>query len=306
MAWLVFSYSLPSKSGSGPRVTLWRRLRRLGACAVAGGAQVLPARAECAEALQWLAQEVRQAGGEALVLHVEQFEGLTDRQLVDLFCAARAEEYAALETQAAKLESGRRKADARRIRETLSRLWRQLAEIARVDYFGCAEGKSAAARLEALERLVAPAAATPHAPPQNIADYRGKCWVTRPHPHVDRLACAWLIRHFINPNAAIRYALSPAPDEIPFDMERGPFTHAGNRCTFEIMLLAFGLDEPGLQVIAEIVHDIDLQDGRYLRAETAGIESVLGGWRLAGLADADLEARGCSLFEGLYLAASTP
>ena len=162
MAWLVFCYSLPSKSGSGPRVALWRRLRRLGVCAVAGGAQVLPARAECAEALQWLAQEVRQAGGEALVMHVEQFAGLADRQLVDLFCAARAEDYRALETQATKLEIelGRKKADTRRIRETLSKLRRQHAQIARVDYFDCAEGRTAAARLDALERQVTPAAAT--------------------------------------------------------------------------------------------------------------------------------------------------
>lgn len=70
MSWMVFSYSLPSKSSSSPRVTLWRRLRRLGAISLKGGIQVLHAREECVEAFQWLAQEVQQAKGEALVMQL--------------------------------------------------------------------------------------------------------------------------------------------------------------------------------------------------------------------------------------------
>ncbi len=88
MSWLVFTYSLPTQSRSSPRVAVWRRLRRLGAFTVAGGAQVLPDREECREAFQWLAQEIRQAKGDAQVMRVEGFEGLTDQQLADLFCAA--------------------------------------------------------------------------------------------------------------------------------------------------------------------------------------------------------------------------
>src|SRR5512136_2010318 len=97
MNWIVFSYSLPGKSGSGPRVSLWRGLRRLGAISPAGGAQVLPARDECLEAFQWLAREIRQAKGEAVVMRVEQFEGLTDQELIDRFHAVRAEDYAEIE-----------------------------------------------------------------------------------------------------------------------------------------------------------------------------------------------------------------
>src|SRR5512144_1804660 len=110
MNWLVFSYSLPGKSGSGPRVNLWRRLRRLGAISPAGGAQVLPARDDCLEAFQWLAREIRQAKGEAVVMRVEQFEGLSDQQLIDLFHAAREEDYAEIERQVIELSKtqGRR------------------------------------------------------------------------------------------------------------------------------------------------------------------------------------------------------
>src|SRR5512137_1176601 len=110
MDWIVFSYSFPGKSGSGPRVNVWRRLRRLGAISPAGGVQVLPARDDCIEAFQWLAQEIRQAKGEAVVMRVEQFESLTDQQLIELFHAARAEDYQEIEGQIAELEKalGRR------------------------------------------------------------------------------------------------------------------------------------------------------------------------------------------------------
>src|SRR5512147_1582296 len=136
MNWIVFSYSLPGKSGSGPRVSLWRRLRRLGAVSPAGGAQVLPAREECLEAFQWLAREIRQAKGEAVVMRVEQFEGLTDQQLIDQFHAARAEDYAEIERAVTDLNKAlgkRTKPEDRSLaRETLDKLRRRYAEVHRV------------------------------------------------------------------------------------------------------------------------------------------------------------------------------
>lgn len=304
MGWLVLSYSLPTKSRSAPRVAVWRRLRRLGAFPVAGGAHVLPDRPECLEAFQWLAHEIRNAKGEALLMRVQRFEGLADQQLADQFCAARTSEYRQVGAQAAKLEqalkSGKLK-PAARVQNLLARLRRQHAEIARVDYFDCSEGRRVELRLAAIEQLVSPAVAlTGTAPSVEIADYRDKRWVTRPHPYVDRLACAWLIRRFINPQVAISYSDKPHPDEIAFDMEQGQFGHQGNLCTFEVMCVAFGLDDPGLRAIAGIVHEIDLQDSRYTRPETIGVDAVLEGWWKAGLTDAGMEARGLTLFDALY------
>jgi len=123
-------------------------------------------------------------------------------------------------------------------------------------------------------------------------------------PHVDRLACAWLIRHFINSNAVIRYAQKVKPEEISFDMSEAAFGHVGNFCSFETMLRAFGLDKPGLRALAEIVHEIDLRDGRYALPETAGVDAILDGWLVLDLSDAELEARGIALFEGLYITMS--
>lgn len=309
MPWLVFSYSLPSKSKSGPRVTAWRRLGRTGAISPTSGVYLLPAREECLEVFQWLAQEIRQASGEALVMHVEQFEGLSDQDLMALFNTARGEAYREIEAQAATLEKSlhgkRQKESSAEYRDQFAKLERQYNEITRLDYFDSSERGRVAKRLEQLRQLLVPALPKKIGVASHTLDsYRDKRWVTRPHPHVDRLACIWLIRKFINPQAFIRYSLHPEPDEIAFDMPGAELGHHGSHCTFETMLNVFNLEEPMLQAMAEIVHEIDLRDGQYARASTEGVDLILKGWLLAGFSDADLEAHGIALFEGMYKALS--
>jgi hypothetical protein len=305
MTWLVFSYSLPSKAQSSPRVALWRRLRRLGAIAPTGGIHLLPAREECLEAFQWLAEEAKQANGDALVMHVEQFEGLSDAELMERFRQARAEDYAELEAQAHEIEKGLRAQlnpeERSRLQEALNKLQRRHADIVRVDFFDAPEGSLVASQLARLAQALAPreamAVSVSSAP---LAAYRDKRWVTRPRPHVDRLSCIWLIRRFINPQAMVRYSPTPEPGEVAFDMPNGEFTHRGHLCTFETMVRAFGLEDPSLQPMGEIIHEIDLRDGHYVHPETAGIDAVLKGWLLARLSDSELEVHGIALFEGLY------
>src|SRR5438874_4181179 len=309
MSWVVFAYSLSSKGHSSPRVTIWRRLRRIGAISPSGGLYILPAREECLEALQWLTQEVQQAQGEALMMHVERFEGMSDAHLIDLFRAARAAEYTELDAQAATLEErvGTPIVPEERLQlqEALEKLRRRHADIVRVDYFDAPEGTLVASRLARIAQALVPTdAAAIGVSPVSIAAYRDKRWVTRPHPHVDRLACIWLIRRFINPTAVIRYALTAEPGEVAFDMRQGEFRHRGNLCSFETMVLAFALDNPSLHAIGEIVHEIDLRDGCYARPETTGVDAILKGWLLAQLSDTEREAHGIALFEGLYAAFS--
>jgi hypothetical protein len=306
MQWVVFAYSLPSQASSSPRVTIWRRLRRLGAISPAGGIYVLPARDECIEGFQWLAQEIRETHGEALVMRVEQFEGLTDQQVIAAFQTVRSEDYMEIEAQATALEQTIAQSapeDRTRLQETLEKLRRRHADIARVDYFENPNGGRVSAQLARIADALVPKHAEPVAvAPVLRAGYEAVRWVTRPRPHVDRLACAWLIRRFINPQAIIRYATQPLPDEIAFDMADAHFGHQGNLCTFETMLRAFGFDDPALQGVAEIVHEIDLRDGIYTRPEIAGIDAILHGWLLSNLTDADREAHGIALFDGLYIA----
>jgi hypothetical protein len=306
LKWLVFSYSLPSKSRSSPRVALWRRLRRLGSISVKTGVYLLPARDECIEAFQWLAQEVQQASGEALVFYVEQFEGLSDRQLIELFRQARQQDYIEIKIQAEELENKINKQQniaASEIKDAIAKLRKRYSEILTIDFFDCPDARLVAAKLTQIDRSlkkenVAKLISV------TVAEYQHKHWVTRPRPFVDRLACIWFIRKFINPNAIIRYAVQPEADEIAFDIKDAEFGHQGNLCSFETMVLRFGLEEPAVNAIAQIVHELDLRDGKYISPEAAGIETILKGWLLANLTDIELESLGIKLFDGLYLAFS--
>ena len=309
MGWMVFSYSLPSKASSSPRVALWRRLQRSGAITPKAGVYVLPDRDECVEAFQWLAQEVQQAKGEAVVMRVERFEGLTDPQIIELFRDSCRKKYSEIESEAAHVEKALRAAKKSKghsqILERLEKLRKKYAEVALVDFFESPEGASVGTRLRGIQQALRQGSPSDSAVAAvTLSEYRDKRWVTRPRPHVDRLACAWLIRQFIDPKAEIRYATDPKPDEVTFDMRGAEFGHKGDRCTFETMLSAFNLKEPALHVVAEIVHDIDLRDGRYARPEAEGIDLILKGWLLAGLSDSELESRGIALFDGLYTAFS--
>jgi hypothetical protein len=305
MDWLVFSYSLSARSGSTPRVTLWRRLRRLGAISPTGSVYILPANEESQEAFQWLAQEIQQAGGETVIMEVQRFAGIEDRGLIALFNRARREEYEEIGRQLDNLEqqlaADAQPAEVNDSRGTLDKLQKQYSDISRIDYFQCPQGLLIAAQLNRIvQRLIPTESAIPSITPAALAHYQDKQWVTRPRPHVDRLACAWLIRRFINPDAVIRYATQSEPNEVAFDMEGAEFGHQGNLCSFEVMLRAFDLTDPTLQVIAEIVHEIDLRDGLYMRPQTAGIDAVLNGWLRSDLADEERETYGIALFEGLY------
>src|SRR5436309_1021098 len=219
MGWVVFSYSLPSKASSSPRVALWRRLQRLGAITPKAGVYVLPDRDECVEAFQWLAQEVQQAKGEAVVMRVERFEGLTDPQIIELFRDSCRKKYSELESEAAKVEKVFRAAKKSKshseILERLEKLGKKYAEVAQVDFFESPEGASVGTKLRVIQQALRQGAPSDSAVAAvTLSEYRDKRWVTRPRPHVDRLACAWLIRQFIDPKAEIRYATDPKPDEV--------------------------------------------------------------------------------------------
>lgn len=302
MPWIGLTYSLPSGSSSSPRVAVWRRLRHLGAVSPAGSLYLLPGSDESLEALQWLAQEIREAGGEALVLRVERLEGDAEGRVVDLFRAARAEDYRKIAAEADEAASRADRSDLRELLEKLEKLRRRFAEVARIDFFQAPEGAEASAALARLEAGLAPGE-SPATPAVDLSRYQGRRWVTRPRPHVDRLASAWLIRRFLDPDAEIRYAEAPEEGEVSFDMPHAEFGHRGNLCTFETLVASFGLGgDPALAALAEIVHEIDLRDGVSARPEIPGVDGLLRGWASAGWPDAELERHGTALFEGLYLA----
>jgi hypothetical protein len=132
----------------------------------------------------------------------------------------------------------------------------------------------------------------------------GRTWVTRENVHVDRMASAWLIRRFIDPDA--RFKFVPArgyharPRELRFDMVDAEYTHAGEDCTFQTLVRRFGLRDRALTAIGEVVHDIDCKDERFGRAETAGIAGVIRGIATAQPDDDARLERGAATFDDLY------
>jgi hypothetical protein len=138
----------------------------------------------------------------------------------------------------------------------------------------------------------------------DAGEYRRRTWVTRTGIKVDRMASAWLIRRFIDPEATFKFVpakgYAPAPRELRFDMFEAEFTHEGDLCTFELMVQRFGLADPALRAIAEIVHDIDVKDGKFGREEAAGIGQLVAGIAAAHPDDDARLARGAALFDDLY------
>ena len=131
-----------------------------------------------------------------------------------------------------------------------------------------------------------------------------RTWVTRQGEQVDRIASAWLIRRFIDREATFKFVPSsgykPDPSELRFDMFEGEFTHRGDRCTFEVLRGHAGLGDPALGAIAEIIHDIDLKDGKYGREETAGVRSLIAGITAASSNDEQRLERGMALLDDLH------
>jgi hypothetical protein len=135
-------------------------------------------------------------------------------------------------------------------------------------------------------------------------DLRGKTWVTRKGIYIDRMASAWLVRRFIDPNARFKFVpakgYKPMTDEVRFDMFEAEFTHEGDHCTLEVLIERAGLRDPALIPIAEIVHDIDLKDAKFQRQETIGIERLIAGIAMANKDDESRLARGTAVFDDLY------
>jgi hypothetical protein len=127
-------------------------------------------------------------------------------------------------------------------------------------------------------------------------------WVTRAECHVDRVACAWLIRRFIDSEAHFVFVgeVDEVPsDAMPFDMRGVPLSHHGGDCTFETMLTHYHLDEPALWDIARIVHEADLADDRYDAPEAPGLDVLIRGISMLH-GDAESLTITAPLFDGLY------
>jgi hypothetical protein len=295
--WLLMLYELPARSGAA-RLSLWRNLKKLGAISLKTSAYLLPDSPQHHERFQWLAQQVRDRGGDATIIRLIDIEGLSNNDIVRQFNEARTADYDALVSELIALLTRSRNKEVPA--EVLEKLTRRFGEIQRIDFFHCPRAQDAQMTLERVGR----SRTGKHEKPRrlNSRDFVGKPWVTRPRPGIDRAGSAWLIRTFIDPTASFVFADQPKdqPSAIPFDMFGVEFSHQGEDCTFETLVRRFGISDKAVQRMAEMVHDADLEDGKFQTVECLGIDQVLQGWAKTDVGDEELLQRGIQCFEGLY------
>jgi hypothetical protein len=296
-SWLLLLFSLPTKRKT-ERVAVWRRLKKMGAVQMKTSTYLLPNEPAQYEQFQWLAQQIRDYGGESTLVRAQEIEGLTRDEVVSLFNTAREAEYADLKKALQNFISRRRKLDAESAAGELERLTKQFRELRQIDFFDSARGHEVAMLLRRAE-------GPRRARKLQLLDakqYRGKTWLTRPRPEIDRVGSAWLISKFIDPKAKFVFAPSAqsVPGAIPFDMLDAEFSHHGNNCTFETLAKRFALADKAVARIAEMIHDADLDDAKFQRVECVGIDRVLKGWAKQGLADEEILRHGFECFDALY------
>jgi hypothetical protein len=288
-------FSLPSSEAS-ERVQIWRKLQKFGAIRFRNAGYLLPNTPENQERFAWVCTAARSHNGEASVLQVKSVDDVSSEGLRDLFRQVRETEYTALrkELQKMKPQPGPPTAQAVRLRKRFD-------EIVAMDFF---ESKSRGAVEQLFDSLTKIQMEENAAKPKVARkDFQGKTWMTRPRPGIDRVSSAWLITHFIDSQARFIFGPDPAkhPSAIPFDMygETG-FGHEGDRCTFETLCRRFSIRDRKTALIAEAIHDADLEDRKFGRDEGMVINRILQGWAKRDVPDLQLLQRGMELMEGLY------
>ena len=308
--WLFLIHQIPPKPAY-LRVKIWRRLQRLGAVAIKNSVYALPKSDQSQEDFQWILREIIEGGGDGTLCEARLVDGMSDDQVEELFQAARAADYKQIGEDARRLArtlTSKAKVEPRpQLEVEIARLKKRLNEVVSIDFFD-APGREAASGLvsgiEARVRGGSKTASSFESGNKVREGLQGKVWVTRKGIHVDRMASAWLIRRFIDPNARIKFVpakgYTPAADEVRFDMFEAEFTHEGDRCSMEVLLARTGIRDPGLTRIAEIVHDIDLKDSKFQREETAGIARLIDGIAMSHKDDDERLTRAAALFDDLY------
>ena len=304
--WLLLVVSLPTPNATA-RMRIWRALKSQGCMALRDGAYLLPSGDERERSLQELADECVREGGVAWLMAVlprSADEAGAYRELFD-----RSEEYTELRKSWKEANRGLRHLSPSELTRLQRRLQREYEAVLAIDFFpNEASAESAAAWTDLgkrIEQLLSPD--EPHDARGGIARldpaaYRGRTWATRRRLWVDRVASAWLIRRFVDPEARFRWLAKPSDcprSALGFDFDGATFTHVGERVTFETLLVSFGLEEdPALLRLGALVHQLDV--GGEPVPEASGFEAVMAGSRERLDDDDALLAEMTTVLDSLY------
>ena len=317
IAWLLFLTSLPGGSASTPRVRLWRAIRGLGVGILRDGVALLPANAAHRAALEAIGAQVEADGGTYWLMELPAQGTSVEDQLRGAF--DRSDAYRELRAGLAAFRSELPRLDEAGARRRLRQAERDLDAIVRTDFF---PGDAVEQSREDLQGLVEltnrrfsprePAPASGCIERLETDPYQGRVWATRRRLWVDRVASAWLIRRFVDPEA--RFLWLDRPEDCPaqalgFDFDGAAFSHTriqgGQLVTFEVLAARFGLDaDAGLARLGELVHYLDA--GGLPVAEAPGLEAVLAGLREDATDDDALLRAATPMLDALYLTYSGP
>ncbi|HDG1723224.1 TPA: chromate resistance protein, partial [Kluyvera ascorbata] len=266
------------------------------------GVYLLPEAQQGQEIFNDISREIRDEGGAAFVFNAATPEEEEIRPLFD-----RSQQYMALLERLQVCKNDLDEETAVSQLKVVRKLRRELDRIVAIDFFpGEAQAQAvfSLTELEAgINRFISPG--EPHAVSGELTqlmpeDFHNRIWATRRRPWIDRLASAWLIRRFIDPDAQFLW-LEDGNDcptaAVGFDFDGATFSHIDNRVTFEVLMVRFGLTGDALNGLAMLVHYLDV--GGVQPPEAAGVESVLAGLRESITDDDTLLAAACSLFDGL-------
>jgi hypothetical protein len=311
--WALLIVTLPSQPNA-VRLRIWRSLKALGCAALRDGAYLLPI--EHAPVFEGIAAEVNAHGGSASVMALSPRDDAQRLEIMAQF--DRGDTYAAWRDTATLLQATLPRLDETDARRRLRGVADALEGVRRTDYYPSAAAAQAEGALQALRQALDArfSKGEPHAlsrpggsvPLLARRQFQAKRWATRARPWVDRLACAWLIRRFIDPQARFVWLADgkAAPrGAIGFDYDGARFTHVGAQVSFEVLAASFGLAaDAALRRIASAVHYLDV--GGIPVPEAAGLEAVLSGLRELHTDDNQLVAAAGQVFDALYAGYAAP
>ncbi len=305
-SWLLLIVSLPTNSATA-RMRIWRNLKALGCGLLRDGAYLLPDTGNHRESFQELLKETQAEGGSAWLLTIASSAKADEEAFRGLF--ERDGEYAEFAGVCNEARKQLPSLSPQEINKRLRKLRREFESIRAIDFFPNESSREA----EAMFMDFVAGAETRLSPDEPhtfkgtitslaIGDYQGRTWATRKRLWVDRVACAWLIKRFIDqqPNFIWLDAPSNCPaDALGFDFDGATFTHIGDRVSFEVLLASFGLEQdPGLLRLGSLVHTLDLGEG-YV-PEANGFEAMLAGARQRLCDDNDFLAEVSLILDSLY------
>lgn len=301
--WSLLILGLPTANAT-ERMRAWRTLKASGAAVLRDGVYLLPEKSASRETFEDVERDVLAINGTAFLLSLtereERFSGLFDR----------SGEYAKLMEEITGCRADLSTDNALQTARQVRKLRKAFAQLAAIDFFPGVLKTQADSVLQELETAISRVLSCDEPSSHDVAidqlersEYQGRRWATRKRPWIDRLACAWLIRRFIDADAQFIWLDSPSDcpsDALGFDFDGARFSHVGQRVSFETLVESFAVQQPGLARLASVIHYLDV--GGSQPSEAAGVERVLAGLRESIGDDDQLTTVAGGIFDGLLTA----